>query len=94
MFVKLWYDENKRRKETIIKKNYNSKFVLVPPGQTGYLQPLDTSINKSIKQFMKQEDNDFQIIFIEISKCVVARSNTSKVIIKISISIRSKPYIS
>ena len=34
-------------------ENHNSKFVLVPPGQAAYLQPLDTAINKSIKQFMK-----------------------------------------
>ena len=42
-------------------ENHNSKFVLVPPGQTGYLQPLDTAINKSIKQFVKQEDTLFRV---------------------------------
>lgn len=42
-------------------ENYNSKFVLVPSSQTGYLQPLDTAINKSIKQLKKQEDTLFGV---------------------------------
>ena len=34
---------------------------MIPPGQTCFLQPLDTSINKCIKQFMRQEDTSFRI---------------------------------
>lgn len=34
---------------------------MIPPGQTCFLQPLDTSINKCIKQFMRQEDTLFRI---------------------------------
>lgn len=42
-------------------ENYNSKYVLIPPGQICFLQPLDTSINKYVKQFMRQEDTLFRI---------------------------------
>ena len=42
-------------------ENHNSKYVMIPPGQTCFLQPLDTSINKCIKQFMRQEDTLFRI---------------------------------
>ena len=46
--------------EQLFKKN-KSIFVLVLPGQTCFLQPLDVAITKKIKQFLKHEDALFRL---------------------------------
>ena len=38
-----------------------SKYVLIPPGATRYLQPLDIAINKPFKDDMRKKYNEFAI---------------------------------
>lgn len=40
---------------------HNAKYVLIPPGLTQFLQPLDVGINKDIKKFMRAADTNLRI---------------------------------
>ena len=51
------YDENLI---DVFKKN-NSFFILIPPGLTRFIQPLDISINGPFKRAMHHWDIDFRI---------------------------------
>ena len=41
---------------------YNTKYVLISPGLTRFLQPLDVGINKDIKIYMRNADTNICII--------------------------------
>ena len=40
---------------------HNAKYVLIPPGLTQFLQPLDVSNNKDIKKFMRAAGTNLRI---------------------------------
>jgi len=42
-------------------KKYNSYFILIPPGLTRFIQPLDVSIKGPFKKAMHHWDIDFRI---------------------------------
>ena len=41
-------------------ENFNSKYLLIPPGHTTYVQPLEFSINKSFKSALHKKYTQFQ----------------------------------
>ena len=52
---------------TNIFKQYNSNYVLIPPGLTSLLQPLDTHINKTFKYNIKNEYHQWLVKSKDIS---------------------------
>ena len=46
---------------SIIFEKYKSHYILIPPGLTRYLQPLDVAVNKSFKNSMKSSDCEFRL---------------------------------
>jgi len=40
---------------------HNAKYLLIPPGLTQFLQPLDVGINKDIQKFMRAADTNLRI---------------------------------
>ena len=44
----------------IFEKN-NSKFILIPPGMTRFVQPLDVCINKPFKDAMRKAYTEYEI---------------------------------
>ena len=40
---------------------YNAIYVLIPPGLTRFLQPLDIGINNDIKIYMRNADTNIRI---------------------------------
>ena len=51
------YDKNLSK----LFKDNNSSFILIPPGLTRYIQPLDVSINGPLKKKLIHWDTDFRI---------------------------------